>query len=317
MGGYMTINNLVRELEKYKSGYFGGRVFAEFGYLNQLSLFDGAKYEDEILKAGNELLDKAKAKGAITKEDCESAEACLAPLSPWAKKYTVMPIGHAHIDMNWMWNYQETVEITLETFRTALKLMDELPEFTFAQSQASCYRIVEQYDRAMLDPIGARIKEGRWEVTASHWVESDKNMSSGESLSRHLLYTKNYMKKLFGLTPEQLEVDYEPDTFGHAANNPEILSQGGVKYYYHCRAYDGGDVYRWEGKSGSEVLVYRDPAWYGRSITYDFMSAVPSFCHKNKVDAMLHIYGMGDHGGGPTKRDIKRLLDMKEWPLFP
>jgi len=313
----MNINSIVRELEQFKNNYYGGRICAEFGYLNQLSQFDGGMHGDEIAGAGAALLAAAKSKGAVTREDCEAAEARLAPLSGWAKKYTVMPVGHAHIDMNWMWSYPETVEITLETFRTTLKLMDEIPEFTFAQSQASCYRIVEQFDPAMLAQIKARVAEGRWEVTASHWVEADKNMSSGESLSRHLLYTKNYMGKLFGLKPEQLEVDYEPDTFGHAANTPEILGQGGVKYYYHCRAHDGEDIYNWEALSGARVLVYRDPAWYGRAIDYEHFKCVPSFCDKNKADAMLLIYGMGDHGGGPTKRDICRLLDMRGWPLFP
>ena len=313
----MNVNGIVRELDQYKNSYYGEKILAELSYLNQLSSFDGGRHEGEIIKAGTDLLRAAKQKGAVTAEDCAGTESALAPLGEWAKRFTVHPIGHAHIDMNWMWSYQETVEVTLETFRTVLKLMDELPEFTFAQSQASCYRIVEQYDPAMLGRIAARVREGRWEVTASQWVEADKNMSSGESQSRHLLYTKNYMNRLFGLTPEQLQVDYEPDTFGHAANTPEILSRGGVKYYYHCRAYDGGDIYNWEALSGARVLVYRDPAWYGRYVTADFMGAVPAFCDRNKCDAMLLIYGMGDHGGGPTKRDICRLLDMKAWPLFP
>ena len=31
----------------------------------------------------------------------------------------------------------------------------------------------------------------------------------------------------------------------------------------------------------------------------------------------LFVYGVGDHGGGPTRRDLERLQKMNEWRLFP
>ena len=34
----------------------------------------------------------------------------------------------------------------------------------------------------------------------------------------------------------------------------------------------------------------------------------------NKLFARAN--GVGDHGGGPTRRDIKRILDMNAWPIF-
>jgi alpha-mannosidase len=68
--------------------------------------------------------------------------------------------------------------------------MTEYPAFTFSQSQASVYRIVEEHDPEMLREIRKRVKEGRLEVTASTWVESDKNLPSGESLARHALYAR-------------------------------------------------------------------------------------------------------------------------------
>jgi alpha-mannosidase len=157
--------------------------------------------------------------------------------------------------MNWMWRFDETVAATLDTFRTMLNLMEEYPEFKFSQSQASVYKIVEEFDPDMLEEIKKRIKEGRWEVTASTWVESDKNMPNGESLVRHILYTKRYLSELLGVDPGTLNIDFEPDTFGHNLNVPEILARGGVKYYYHCRGYDGHDIYRWKSPSGSSVIM--------------------------------------------------------------
>ena len=101
--------------------------------------------------------------------------------------------AHAHIDMNWMWSFNETVAATLATFRSMVNIMDQYPEFKFSQSQGALYRIVEEYDPDMMEEIKKRIAQGRWEVTASAWVETDKNMPGGESLLRHIQYTKEYM----------------------------------------------------------------------------------------------------------------------------
>ncbi|MFN2108713.1 MAG: hypothetical protein ACK2UI_03545, partial [Anaerolineae bacterium] len=121
------------------------------------------------------------------------AEAVLQPIGDVAKSYTLLCISHAHIDMNWMWGWPETVAVVNDTFETMLALMHEFPDFIFTQDQASTYAIVEKYNPAMFTQIRQRVREGRWEVTASQWVEGDKNMASGESLSRHLLYTRRYV----------------------------------------------------------------------------------------------------------------------------
>ena len=137
--------------------------------------------------------------GTVTQDAACRAEEMIAPLSPQAKRTSVICAAHAHIDMNWMWRWDETVAVTLDTFRTMLDLMEEYPDFKFSQSQASVYQIVETYAPEMLEEIRQRVQEGRWEVTASTWVEADKNMPSGESLARHLLYTRRYLSELSGL----------------------------------------------------------------------------------------------------------------------
>src|SRR5208283_3794240 len=67
----------------------------------------------------------------MAEQGLAAAERVLAPVGPVAKSYTVHCVGHAHIDMNWMWGWPETVAVTLDTFRTVLGLMDEFPDFTF------------------------------------------------------------------------------------------------------------------------------------------------------------------------------------------
>lgn len=44
---------------------------------------------------------------------------------------------------------------------------------------------------------------------------------------------------------------------------------------------------------------------------------IPLFCRKNGVDTFLYVYGVGDHGGGPTRCDINAIIDDASFPLYP
>ena len=246
-------------------------------------------------------------------------ESILNPLAPLAKSYTVHGVGHAHIDMNWRWGWAETVATVIDTFTTVLALMEEFPAFHFSQSQGAIYEIVRNYHPAMFDQIRRRVAEGRWEVTASQWVEGDKNLPCGESLVRHLLYTRQYMHKHLGLTAEDVSIAWEPDTFGHAATIPDILAKGGVRWYYMLR---GGQeekppLFWWQGTGENKVLVYLDHAWCNNVIGPENIRGLMWFVRETGLKDWLLNYGIGDHGGGPTRRDLRMFEEMNNWPVFP
>ena len=247
------------------------------------------------------------------------AEGILAPIGKLAKTYTVHCVGHAHIDMNWMWSWPETVAVTHDTFLTVLKLMDEFPDFCFTQSQASVYAIVRDYLPDLLAAIRRRVAEGRWEIAAVHWVEGDKNMAGGESLARHMLYTRRFMAETFGLSPEDQPLDWEPDTFGHAATIPTIVSRGAARQYYLCRGgkFAKPPVFRWKGPDGSEILVNLETTWYNDHLGPHNAPACLAFCEKTALRDWMCVYGVGDHGGGPTREDIHRAHEMDSWPIYP
>ena len=299
------------------ANYWSRRISAELQYLAKLSEVNDNIYNTQIETALDFLIERFNESAAITKADALKAEEMLSSLGEAAKAIKVICISHAHIDMNWMWGFQETVSVTVDTFRTMLNLMKEYPEFTYGQSQASVYKIIEKYAPEMIGEIKKYVHEGRWELTASQWVETDKNMPNGESLSRHILYTKRYLADLFDIDPDTLKLDYEPDTFGHNLNVPEILQNGGVDYYYHCRGYDGHNIYRWRSPSGKEILAYREPNWYNSDINQFSFKDIPLFCKKYNLNKFLKVFGVGDHGGGPTRRDIEEILDMNNYPLYP
>ncbi len=307
----------ISALKDKAQGYWGIRIISQVEYAVELSKTLAGRHLKTIEKAVELLTGHFHLEGVITKAAAQEAEGVLSALAEDAKSFQMLCVAHAHIDMNWMWRYDETVAVTLDTFRTMLDLMREYEGFTFSQSQASVYRIVEEHHPSMLEEIKERILEGRWEVTASTWVETDKNMPTGESLARHILYTKRSLSRMLDIDPEKLNLDFEPDTFGHSQNVPEILAQGGVKYYYHCRGYDGYNIYRWKAPSRSSVIVYREPLWYNAAVEPSMAAYVPGFCTKHGMNTMLKVYGVGNHGGGPTRRDIERIIDMASWPVFP
>ena len=314
----MTYLDKIKKIETYKtSGKFAQRICSELIYLDSLSKFREGKYDSIIESAADLLLEYVEDDGAITKNAMLAAEQVLLPLQDVAKSLKEIFVAHAHIDMNWQWGYNETASLTVDTFRTMLTLMNEYPDFTFAQSQASTYEIVEKYAPEMLEEIKVRIKEGRWEVNAAEWVEPDKNMPSGESLTRQLLEARKYLTKLLDIPPEKIRIDFVPDTFGHAITIPEILCDAGIKYMYHCRGEDGPCIYKYRAPSGKEILAYREYRWYNSEVTTASFEPVAKFCAQEKMNTCLCVYGVGDHGGGPSRRDIERIIEYSSWPYTP
>lgn len=295
------------------------RILAETEFAIRLSRQLDGKYDALIDDVLNDLLSAMELDGVLTKDTAMAAEQKLMPLSENAKEYSLILAAHAHIDMNWMWAWHETVAATIATFQTMLTLMREYPDFHFSQSQAAVYKIIDDYAPELKPEIQKYIREGRWEVTASAWVETDKNMPSTGSLLEHIHQTKKYLQTEWDIDPEKLNIDFSPDTFGHSAFLPELDALGGVDYYYHCRGLDGDNaLYRWRAPSGREMIVYREQYWYNSGITpLPGIGLIDVSNRSGGLKTGLVVYGVGDHGGGPTRRDLERALDMMQWPVFP
>ena len=311
------MKNLRALKKKSGEGYYARRILSQLEFLTNLLLEEDGAIPADVSAAVDALLTSVEEHGALTKGAALACEAALTHYGPRAKAYTLLCAAHAHIDMNWMWGTDETVGAVIDTFQTMLNLMAEYPAFRYSQSQASTYEIIEKYCPSMLPEIRQRVHEGRWEVTASTWVEEDQNMSGTNAMLRHLLYTKQYLSQLLEIDPDSLDLNFEPDTFGHSIHIPTLLSRGGVRYLYYCRGYDCKRTFRWRSPSGCEVLALCEPGWYHGDIEYEMTAFMPKWCKENGLKTALKVYGVGDHGGGPTRRDIERILDMGTWPLLP
>lgn len=292
------------------------RVFAELELVLEVNKIHNNQFDSLIDSAIDYLSTQYQKNGAIIIDDVYYVEEMLKSLSPLIKQYKVICLGHAHIDVNWMWGIDETVNITMNTWETMLNLMDMYPEFTFAQSQAYLYDLMAKYRPDLIERIKKHIKTGQWELTCSTYVENDRNMISMNSFNKQFEFAKKRIAEIFSLKDSEIDIDFEPDTFGHSAFTPEVLANHNIKYYYHCRGNNEVPIYRWSAPSGKNILVYREPRWYLGEIEDTDFDYVPSFCHENNINYALKVYGCGDHGGGATVRDIERLKDMQKWPLM-
>jgi alpha-mannosidase len=234
------------------------------------------------------------------------------------RSLTAHLIGHAHIDLSWLWRWEETVaDIAMYTFRGTLAQMDKMPGLTFAQSQAAIYDAIEKEAPDLFARIAAKIKEGTWVPVGGMWVEPDANMPDGEALARQLLYGKRYFLDKFGV---DVKVGWNPDTFGHNWQLPQILRRAGLESYVFGRCAPGPDpthFFWWDGLDGSRVLGYVPAGWYNVSLQ-DGTRKILEEARKNtdRKDFLL-LYGAGDHGGGPRDVDIAAIEKFRNDPSEP
>ncbi len=224
-------------------------------------------------------------------------------------------IGNAHLDPIWLWRWQEGCGEVLQTFRSALDRLNEYDDFIFTCSSASYYRWVEEIDPDMFKEIQRRVKQGRWVPINGWWVQPDCNMPSGESFARQALYSQLYYLEKFGRI---CHTGYNVDSFGHNGNMPQLLVKGGMRTYVMMRPNTEEnpdmpeDLFWWDSADGSRVLTYRIPTGYGESGTESLDRTVAFMegkADKNGYGMML-FYGVGNHGGGPTKGDIEHLSSL-------
>ena len=235
----------------------------------------------------------------------QKAHGILQELKPSLQETQVRLTGNAHIDAAWLWPWTETVDVVRRTFGTALQLMHEYPGYTYTQSAAAYNQwMVEKYPD-LHQQIVDRVKEGRWEMVGGMWVEPDLNMPDGESLVRQLLIGKRYFKEKFGV---DVRIGWNPDSFGYNWQLPQIYKRSGIDYFVTQKmAWNDTNplplkLFWWQSPDGSRVLTYF-PHDYVNEIDPVRISTDIASARKLNPGApeMMHLFGIGDHGGGPTR----------------
>lgn len=235
-------------------------------------------------------------------------------------KETTMPrttihlIANAHLDPVWLWDWREGMNEGITTCRTILDLMEEFPELTFIRGEAAVYHYIQHNDSETFRRISARIEEGRWDVVGGNWIQPDTNLPATELLLRQFEIGRGYFKKHLG---REVRVAWAADSFGHSAGLPDILAASGFESIAMCRPPQdqfplAKPAFFWKGRSGAEILAYRPDTPYLTE-----RDEVPPLLDKTLIAAEKHglhhipfFYGLGNHGGGPTRRHLR---DIRRW----
>ena len=234
------------------------------------------------------------------------AKSDLEPIRTILRGATFHLTGNSLVDAAWLWPWTETVDVVRRTFDTAAQLMDEYPTYTFTQSSAQYNDWVADKYPSLNERIKQRIKEGRWEIVGGMWVEPDLNMPDGESQARELLIGKRTYKQLYGI---DVRIGWNPDSFGYNWQLPQIDKKAGIDYFVTQKmSWNETNqlplkLFWWESPDGSKVLSYF-PDGYGNG-NFSPVRLANDLTHA-RTDApglnnLMDLYGVGDHGGGPTR----------------
>ncbi|MEM6738779.1 MAG: glycoside hydrolase family 38 C-terminal domain-containing protein [Pseudomonadota bacterium] len=247
---------------------------------------------------------------------------------------TLHAIGHAHIDVAYLWPLSQTRRKNARTSLNVLRLMERFPGYRFSHSQPALYKMTEEDHPDVFEGIRARVAEGRWEPMGGMWVEPDTNIPGGEALVRQILLGRRYFAEKFGRGAEA-PVLWIPDTFGMSWCLPQLMAQSGLKWMVtnkvNWNQYNQvpASTTWWEGIDGTRVLAHflttpREvqhlpfPTNYKSDLSAEeVIGTWEKSTAKERIDELPICYGYGDGGGGPTGPLIRRAELWAEMPGAP
>ena len=218
-------------------------------------------------------------------------------------------VSNAHLDPVWLWEWQEGAGEALSTFRQAAEFCETRKGYIFCHNEAVLYRWIEEHEPPLFRRIRKLVRAKKWHIMGGWYVQPDCNMPSGESFVRQALLGRRYFAEKFGVEP-RTAVNLDP--FGHTRGLVQILAKSGYTAYLCCRPGNRecplpGDEFVWVGYDGSEVLATRASAHYC-SVGGKERERLEKWLAENPAgDPVIHLWGIGNHGGGPSRKDLADL----------
>ena len=244
----------------------------------------------------------------------------LRPLGDWLKHRQIYCLGHAHLDLAWLWPLRDTWQAAERTFESVLSLQQDFPELIYTHSSPALFAWLEANRPDLFAQIQQQVIAGRWEIAAGLWVEPELNIVSGESIARQVLYGQRYVQEKFG---QISKIAWLPDSFGFCWQLPQILKQGGIEYFatqklqWNDTTHFPHALFWWRAPDGTQLLSLTLPP-IGADI--DPIKMADCACDweaKTGITQAFWLPGVGDHGGGPTRDMLEKARRWARSPLFP
>lgn len=241
------------------------------------------------------------------------------PKSDLSKDPVLYTVGYAHLDTEWRWDYETTVnDYLLKTLDDNFARFEKYKPYVFTFSGARRYRMMKEYYPQRYERLKKYVAQGRWFVGGSSVDECDANIPSPESVIRQVLYGNGYFRSEFG----KESVDFMlPDCFGFQSHLPSVLAHAGVKGFSTQKLSWGSangipfNIGRWIGPDGNGLLAALNATDYGGRIQKRLDTAsywvnrVMDNGKKYGVYADYRYYGVGDVGGAPREEDVKNAVE--------
>ena len=218
---------------------------------------------------------------------------------------------NAHLDPVWLWSWEEGVTEAISTFRTVCGLLEEFEELEFNHNEAILYEWVKTYDPALFARIQKWVAAGRWHIMGGWYLQPDCNMPRGESIVRNMQRGRRFFKKEFGQEPTTA-INF--DSFGHSRGLVQLFRQAGYDSYIVYRAGKAHAIpesdFLWKGFNDAEIVVHRSDKGYNSVLGHvagELAEYVDKYAHE---PVTLFLWGVGDHGGGPSRKDLRDLRQL-------
>ncbi len=218
---------------------------------------------------------------------------------PGAGPGEVPLIGHAHLDLAWLWTYADARRKALRTFATALRQLTIDDRYVYAQSQPQLYAWVEADDADLFARVRGRAGNG-WDASvATMWVEPDLHAPSGESILRQFAFGVRYTSQKLGVVPD---VVWLPDTFGFPNTLPLLAAHAGLRFFATTKL-QWNETTRWP---------YPQFCWYGDDGSHLVSAVIDKYEGEATASrkavarerAEIVVHGYGDGGGGVIDREL-------------
>jgi alpha-mannosidase len=235
---------------------------------------------------------------------------------------TLHAFGHAHLDVAWLWPWQETERKMARTIANTLALAEEYPDYKFLQSQSHLYYMLANRYPKLYERFEKAIKDGTIIVDGAMWVESDTNLAGGEALIRQVMYGQKFFREKFGVESKVL---WLPDVFGYSGAVPQILKGCGCVGFATQKitwAYNGGEkfpynIFWWEGIDGSAIPAHIFTDYNSQTNPDKTFERWNTRLQLNGIDSFMYSFGWGDGGGGPTRDHLEYLARSKDLEGLP
>ncbi len=241
---------------------------------------------------------------------------------PGNEEIQATAVGHAHLDLAWLWPIRESYRKAKRTLANVLYLLENYGDFRFVIPQPQQLAWMKEQDPKLYGKIKKYEKEGRIEIVGGGWVENDTNVPCGESLVRQELYGQKFWQEEFG---HYVNLRWLPDTFGYSACLPQILKLSNqdnfmtIKISWSNRTLFPYNTFRWAGIDGSEVTVHMPPEGNYNSVAGPkaLLNAKKGLKKTDPQDKLMLVYGVGDGGGGPSETIVERNIRTANVPYLP